>query len=502
VHKLKLQAVRTRQKERDEMRETDKTTKTTTQATGTVHAVRGAVVDVVFAEGPLPPINAALVVERKENAALILEVHSHLDLTSLRAVAFQSTAGLARGVAVRATGMPVVVPVGDAVLGRLVDVVGHPQDDGPPLPADTPRRSIHARPPSLRVQTRTTEVFETGIKVIDLLTPMAQGGRAAMFGGAGVGTTVLVMELIRAMAEKYEGISVFAGVGERSREGHELLSEMQASGVLERTVLVYGQMNEPPGARWRAPLTALTISEYFRDQQQKNVLLLMDNVFRFVQAGAEVSSLLGRLPSRVGYQPTLASEVAGLQERIASVAGSAVTAIQAAYVPADDFTDPAVTTISSHMDCVIVLGRAQAAEGFYPAIDPLASSSTLLDPLVVGHAHYQTAEAVRQALARFRELTDIISLLGVEELSTQDRLIVKRARRLQRFLTQPFMVTEAFTGTPGTSVALRDTLNGCRAILEGAADDWAESSLYMVGTFADAREKEIAIRDTHLGATA
>jgi F-type H+-transporting ATPase subunit beta len=368
----------------------------------------------------------------------------------------------------------------------------NPQDNGPALPEDTPRRSIHAAPPLLRAQTSATEIFQTGIKVIDLLTPMAQGGKAAMFGGAGVGKTVLVMELIRAMVEKYEGISVFAGIGERSREGHELLTEMQGSGVLERTVLVYGQMNEPPGARWRAALTALTVSEYFRDQQHRNVLLLMDNVFRFVQAGAEVSSLLGRLPSRVGYQPTLATEVARLEERIASVAGSAVTAIQAVYVPADDFTDPAVTTISGHMDCVIMLSRSQAAEGFYPAIDPLASSSILLDPLVVGEEHYQIAEAVRQALARFRELSDIISLLGVEELGAADRLIVKRARRLQRFLTQPFMVTEAFTGTPGASVPLADTLSGCRAILDGAADGWSESSLYMVGTLEDARGKEAA----------
>jgi F-type H+-transporting ATPase subunit beta len=464
------------------------------QPEGVVHAVRGAVVDVVFAGTELPQINSALVVEWDRATPLILEVHSHLDLTTLRAVAFQSTAGLARGVVVRATGGPVAVPVGKAVLGRLLDVVGDPQDNGPALPPDTPRRSIHALPPLLNAQTRTNDVFETGIKVIDLLTPMAQGGKAAMFGGAGVGKTVLVMELIRAMVEKYEGISVFAGIGERSREGHELLTEMKGSGVLERTVLVYGQMNEPPGARWRAALTALTISEHFRDQQHRNVLLLMDNVFRFVQAGAEVSSLLGRMPSRVGYQPTLATEVAGLQERIASVAGSAVTAIQAVYVPADDFTDPAVTTISSHMDSVIVLSRAQAAEGFYPAIDPLSSSSMLLDPMVVGKDHYQTAEAVRQALARFRELTDIISLLGVEELGTTDRLIVKRARRLQRFLTQPFMVTEAFTGTPGASVPLADTLAGCRAILDGAADDWAESSLYMVGTLEDARKKEAAAK--------
>jgi F-type H+-transporting ATPase subunit beta len=466
---------------------------------GVVHAVRGAVVDVVFAAGDLPAINSALIVAWDRPAPLILEVHSHLDQTTVRAVAFQSTSGLARGVAVTATGAPVTVPVGKAVLGRVLDVVGAPQDNAGALPDDTPRRSIHAPPPPLQSQTRTTDVFETGIKVIDLLTPMAQGGKAAMFGGAGVGKTVLVMELIRAMVEKYQGISVFAGIGERSREGHELLTEMQGSGVLERTVLVYGQMNEPPGARWRTAMTALTVSEYFRDHQHRNVLLLMDNVFRFVQAGAEVSSLLGRMPSRVGYQPTLATEVARLQERIASVAGSAVTAIQAVYVPADDFTDPAVTTISSHMDCVIVLSRAQAAEGFYPAIDPLASSSILLDPLVVGKTHYEVAEAVRQALARFRELADIISLLGIEELSTADRLLVKRARRLQRFLTQPFMVTEAFTGTRGASVPLADTLAGCRAILDGVADDWAESALYMVGTIEDARRKNAAQTATGTG---
>jgi len=468
----------------------DEQTQTAAQAMahGSVVSVRGAVVDVVFAGG-LPPINDALHVLWSAGTPLTLEVQSHLDQNTVRTVAFQSTAGLSRGVAVQAMGGPVAVPVGPAILGRLLDVVGAIRDDGPALPGDTPRRSIHAAPPALSAQTRTTEVFETGIKVIDLLTPMAQGGKAAMFGGAGVGKTVLVMELIRAMVEGYDGISVFSGVGERSREGHELLTEMQGSGVLDRTVLVYGQMNEPPGARWRAPMTALTISEYFRDTRHQNVLLLMDNIFRFVQAGAEVSSLLGRLPSRVGYQPTLATEVAELQERIASVAGSSVTAIQAVYVPADDFTDPAVTTISSHMDCVIVLSRAQAAEGFYPAIDPLASSSMLLDPLVVGDDHYQVAEAVRQALARFRELTDIISLLGVEELGQADRLIVKRARRLQRFLTQPFMVTEAFTGIPGARVTLADTLEGCRAILDGAADDWDESALYMVGTLADAEAK-------------
>ena len=456
--------------------------------------------DVEFPGADLPAINTALIVDWDQPSRLDLEVQNHLDLNTVRAVAFQSTAGLARGVEVFPTDGPICVPVGKAVLGRLLDVLGDPKDDGPALPLDTPRRPIHAASPALVSQARTIDVFETGIKVIDLLTPMAQGGKAAMFGGAGVGKTVLVMELIHAMEEKYQGISVFAGIGERSREGHELLTEMMASHVLERTVLVYGQMNEPPGARWRAPLTALTISEYFRDQQHRNVLLLMDNVFRFVQAGAEVSSLLGRQPSRVGYQPTLASEVAGLQERIASVAGSAVTAIQAVYVPADDFTDPAVTTISSHTDCAVILSRAQAAEGFYPAIDPLSSSSVLLDPSVVGDEHYRIAEAVRQTLARFKELNDIISLLGIEELGAADRQIVKRARRLQRFLTQPFMVTRAFTGKPGASVKLTDTLAGCRAILEGETDDWAESSLYMVGTLEDARQKEAAAAGAYAAA--
>ena len=342
-------------------------------------------------------------------------------------------------------------------------------------------------------ESSATEMFETGIKVIDLLAPLAQGGKAAMFGGAGVGKTVLVMELIHAMVEKYKGISVFAGVGERSREGHELLTEMQSSGVLARTVLVYGQMNEPPGARWRAPLSALTIAEYFRDQKHQNVLLLMDNVFRFVQAGAEVSSLLGRLPSRVGYQPTLASEVAALQERIASVAGASVTAIQAVYVPADDFTDPAVTAISAHMDSTIMLSRELAAEGFYPAIDPLASSSALLDPIVVGDEHYRLAERAREVLARFKELQDIISLLGVEELGAADRSIVKTGPSAAA-LPQPALRRHRGVHRERRDAAFRalQTLAGCRAILDGETDEWAESSLYMVGDLDEARGKEAA----------
>jgi F-type H+/Na+-transporting ATPase subunit beta len=379
--------------------------------------------------------------------------------------------------------------VGEAVLGRLIDVSGRVQDQGAPFPDNTPRLPIHRSPPPLATQTAATTVFETGVKVIDLLVPLAFGGKAAMFGGAGVGKTVLLMELIHAMVERYQGISVFAGIGERSREGHELWLDMRESGVLPRTALVFGQMNEPPGARWRVGLTALTIAEHFRDAKRQNVLLLVDNVFRFVQAGAEVSGLLGRLPSRVGYQPTLATEVAALQERIASVAGAAITAIEAVYVPADDFTDPAVTTISGHLDSNIVLSRSMAAEGMYPAIDPLASSSILLDPLVVGTEHFTLAGRVREAIAHYRELADVIALLGVEELGAADRLIVARARKLLRFLTQPFAVTEAFTGLAGRSVPLTDTLAGCRAILDGAADEWPESAFYMLGNIDEARQR-------------
>ncbi len=458
---------------------------------GRVVALRGPVIDVTFKIG-LPPIEQALRVEWDQPGPLLAEVQSHLDYTTVRAVALQPTAGLRRGTPVQATGGPITMPVGDAVLGRLLDVTGEVKDLGAALPADTIRWPIHRRPPPLAAQTGTGAIFETGIKVIDLLVPLAQGGKAAMFGGAGVGKTVLVMELIHAMVEKYHGISVFAGIGERSREGHELLHDMRDSGVLGRTVLVYGQMNEPPGARWRVGLSAVTVAEYFRDQKHQNVLLLMDNVFRFVQAGSEVSGLLGRLPSRVGYQPTLATEVAALQERIASVAGASITAIEAVYVPADDFTDPAVTAISSHLESAIVLSRGMAAEGIYPAVDPLASSSVLLDPLVVGAEHYSTAERARETLAHWRELRDVIALLGTEELGVQDRQIVARARRLQRFLTQPFAVTEAFTGVTGRSVPLADTIAGCRAILDGEADEWPESALYMIGGLEEARQTATA----------
>lgn len=454
--------------------------------------MRGAVLDIVFPSGPLPAINEILRVEWDQSAALLAEVQAHLDEKTVRAIALATTSGLARGVRVTATGAALSVPVGEAVLGRLLDVAGNLCDGGPPLPPGTPFWPIHREAPPLAEHKAAAGLFETGIKVIDLLVPLAQGGKAAMFGGAGVGKTVLVMELIHAMVQRYQGISVFAGIGERSREGEELLTEMKRSDVLARSVLVFGQMNEPPGARWRVGLTALTIAEYFRDQLHQNVLLLIDNVFRFVQAGSEVSGLLGRLPSRVGYQPTLATDVAALQERIASVAGAAITAIEAVYVPADDFTDPAVTAISSHLDSAIVLSRSMAAEGIYPAVDPLASSSVLLDPLVVGTEHAEIAERVRETIAHYVELKDIIALLGVEELSQQDRRIVARARRLQRFLTQPFVVTEAFTGTKGRSVSLAETLAGCRAILEGETDDWMESSLYMIGTLEEAEQRETA----------
>ncbi|MGA0585547.1 F0F1 ATP synthase subunit beta [Dyella sp. KRB-257] len=459
---------------------------------GQLTAVRGAVLDVRFARPPLPAVGEALHVLRDDDVPLLLEVTSQLSATDVRAIALRSTEGVARDLRVQALGKPLQVPVGPAVLGRLLDVTGQLGDDGPALPADVPRRPIHRAPPPLSAQSGTSTLFTTGLKVIDLLTPLVQGGKAAMFGGAGVGKTVLVMELIHAMVERYQGISVFAGVGERSREGHEMLLDMRNSGVLDHTVLVYGQMNEPPGARWRVPFTALTMAEHFRDERRQNVLLLMDNIFRFVQAGSEISGLLGRQPSRVGYQPTLADEVAALQERIVSVDGVAVTAIEAVYVPADDFTDPAVTALASHVDSMVVLSREMAAQGMYPAIDPIASSSIMLDADLLGERHVHIATEVRRVIEHYRQLQDVIALLGMDELGADDRRLVERARRLQRFLTQPFAVTEAFTGMPGRSVALADTLDGCQAILDGECDGWRESSLYMVGTLDEARAKEAA----------
>lgn len=458
---------------------------------GKVSRVSGSVVDITFPQGELPKINNALEIGWDGPHKLIAEVQQHISRRTVRSVAMQETSGLQCGVTVRDTGKPICVPTGADVLGRLINVVGDPIDHGKPFGPEVSYQPIHGKAPKLSAQTAKPAPFMTGIKVIDLLAPLAQGGKAAMFGGAGVGKTVLIMELIRTTVENYAGISVFAGIGERSREGHELWLELQRSGVLDRTALVFGQMNESPGARWRVGMTALTIAEHFRDVKHQNVLFLIDNVFRFVQAGGEVSGLLGRLPSSVGYQPTLATEIAELEERIASVQGGAITSIQAVYVPADDFTDPAVSETFKHLDSSIVLSREMASEGLYPAIDPLASTSSTLDPRIVGDEHYGIAEEVRRLIEHYRELREIISLLGMEELSAADRAAVRRARRLIRFLTQPFGVTAQFTGLKGALVALAETLRGCRAILDGEADDWAESSLYMVSDLEDARRKEM-----------
>lgn len=463
-----------------------------TGPTGRVAGVDGSVVDVVFVADRLPAVNEALVVEWNRPRPLVLEVQSHRGPGRVRCVAIEDTDGLACGVAVRATGEPIKVPVGPAVQGRMLDIAGQVIDGGPPLQDDIPRWPIHRNPPPLALRRSATEPFLSGIKVIDLLAPLAYGGKAAMFGGAGVGKTVLITELIRQVAERYHGSSVFAGVGERSREGHELWTDLRKHGVLDRTALLFGQMNEPPGARWRLALAAMTVAEYIRDEMGRDVLLLIDNVFRFVQAGSEVSGLLGRLPSRVGYQPTLATEIAELEERIASLSGAAVTSIQAVYVPADDFTDPAVAAIFTHIDSSIVLSRDMAAEGLYPAVDPLASTSTLLQPAIVGQRHYEVADQSRRLIQRYRELQEVIALLGLEELSAADRRAVARARRLIRFLTQPFSVTSQFTGRPGASVSLEDTIDGCAAILDGEADDWDEASLYMIGTIEEARRREAA----------
>lgn len=464
------------------------------QLTGHISAVRGAVIDVRFAGSVLPHVEDALAIDAP-SGVLLAEVQAHAGPGLVRAIVLQSTDGLQRGTPVRSLGGPLTVPVGDALLGRLLDVAGNTTDGRAPLPRELPQWPLHRAPPPFAAQTAASRIFETGIKVIDLLAPIPQGGKAGMFGGAGVGKTVLVMELIRAIVETYKGVSVFGGIGERTREGHELLTDMQRSGVIDRTVMVFGQMNEPPGARWRVAMTALTVAEYFRDEKHQNVLLLMDNVFRFVQAGAEVSGLLGRLPSRVGYQPTLATEVAALQERIASVDGASLTAIEAVYVPADDFTDPAVAAISAHLDSIVVLSRAMAAEGMYPAVDPLRSSSRLLDPALAGREHYRIAQDVRRLIAHYRELQDIIALLGIDELGTEDRRMVQRARRLLRFLTQPFLVTQAFTGMPGRSVPLADTLRGCDAIIRGDCDDMQERAFYMVGDLDDARARDKALKE-------
>jgi len=443
--------------------------------------VVGVVVDAEFASGDLPGIHDALLVQRDEGPPLVLEVQEHIDPRTVRAIAMDTTAGLRRGLTVMDTGHPIRVPVGPATLGRVFNVLGMPID-GLPDPEVLDRAPIHTDSPPLREQRVAATPFVTGLKAIDLLTPYPRGGKIGLFGGAGVGKTMLMIELMRHTISEHSGIVLFAGVGERSREGNELWLEMQHSGVLASTVLVFGQMNEPPGARLRVPLTAMTMAEYFRDHERREVLLFIDNIFRYIQAGAEVSALLGRLPSAVGYQPTLTTEMGELQERITTTSRGSITSIQAIYIPADDLTDPAVVATFAHLDAATILSRRQASQGFYPAIEPLESSSSLLAPASVGEEHYAIATEVRALLARYQELQDIIAILGLDELSDEDRLAVSRARRLQRFLTQPFFVSEPFTGMPGRYVPLEETLRGFREILEGRYDHIPEQAFYMTGT--------------------
>ena len=450
---------------------------------GRVTRVRGSVVDVVF-DGELPGLLEALNVHVDDEKQIPLEVQQHLDEHTVRTIALTFTAGLQRGMRTERTGGPVEVPVGEGVIGHMLNVFGKPLDVEQ-LDEDIPHRPIHRDPPPFRSQGAAEEMFETGIKIIDLLAPISRGGKAGMFGGAGVGKTVLIQELIRNTLTAQRGVSVFAGVGERTREALDLWEEMQETGAVKNTALVFGQMNEPPGARFRVAQSAVTIAEYFRDEMQRDVLLFMDNLYRFVQAGMEVSGLLGRLPSRVGYQPTLAMDIGALQERIGSTDAGSITSIQAVYVPADDLTDPAVAHIFQHLDSSIVLSRDMAAQGLYPAVDPLESSSKLLDPILVGEEHVVLADQVRQVIAQYRDLKDIISMLGIEELSEEDRRTVERARRITRFLAQPFHTTEHFIGKKGATVPLEKTLEGCRQILEGKYDDRPESDFYMIGSLDD-----------------
>jgi F-type H+/Na+-transporting ATPase subunit beta len=450
----------------------------TKSTTGTITQIIGAVVDVSFAGSKLPAVLDALKIEREGND-LILEVASHLNHQTVRAIAMGSTDGLQRGTAVIATGAPISTPVGEEVLGRMLNVVGAPIDNAGEVKGKT-FYPIHRGAPEFTELSTQTEIFETGIKVIDLICPIAKGGKVGLFGGAGVGKTVLITELIRNIAAEHGGYSVFAGVGERTREGNDLYHEMKGSGVLDKTSLVFGQMNEPPGARARVALTGLAIAEYFRDQG-KDLLLFIDNIFRFTQAGSEVSALLGRMPSAVGYQPTLSTEMGNLQERITSTKTGSITSVQAVYVPADDLTDPAPATTFAHLDSTVVLNRALTEIGIYPAVDPLDSTSTILDPRIVGQEHYDVARGVQRILQRYKDLQDIIAILGMEELSDEDKLTVSRARRIQRFLSQPFFVGEPFTGIPGQYVNLADTVRSFKEILDGKHDDKPEQAFYMKG---------------------
>ena len=457
---------------------------------GTIVQVIGVVVDVQFSKESLPAIYEALTVPSQaiENGSLVLEVASQLGDWRVRAIALGPTDGLMRGAQVTATGSPIRVPVGKKTLGRIFNVVGETLDNKGALPKETKTYPIHRSAPTLAQQSTQQEVLETGIKVIDLIAPYVKGGKVAIFGGAGVGKTVLIQELIHNVAEVHGGVSVFAGVGERSREGNDLWRDMKESGVIDKTALVFGQMNEPPGARLRVALTGLTMAEYFRDEEGQDVLLFIDNIFRFAQAGSEVSALLGRIPSAVGYQPTLASEMGALQERITSTKKGSVTSVQAVYVPADDYTDPAPVATFAHLDSSISLERAIAEQGLYPAVDPLSSNSRILEPGVVGEDHYRVARGVQRVLQRYKDLQDIIAILGMEELSEEDKLTVSRARKIQRFLTQPMFVAEAFTAKEGKYVTREETVRGFKEILDGKHDSKPEQSFYMVGTIDEVKQ--------------
>ncbi|MGE0156671.1 MAG: F0F1 ATP synthase subunit beta [Geobacter sp.] len=462
------------------------------QNIGKISQVIGAVVDVEFEPGKLPEIYHALrvtnpAIDDRENN-LVLEVAQHLGENSVRTIAMDSTDGLKRGQEVIDTGKQICAPVGRKTLGRIMNVIGEPVDEMGPI-GNEKEYAIHREAPAFEDQSTKVEAFTTGIKVVDLLAPYARGGKIGLFGGAGVGKTVLIMELINNIAKQHGGFSVFAGVGERTREGNDLWMEMKESGVLDKAALVYGQMNEPPGARARVALTALSVAEYFRDEENQDVLLFIDNIFRFTQAGSEVSALLGRIPSAVGYQPTLATEMGELQERITSTKKGSITSVQAIYVPADDLTDPAPATAFAHLDATTVLSRQIAELGIYPAVDPLDSTSRILDPQVIGEEHYAVARSVQYVLQKYKDLQDIIAILGMDELSEEDKLVVARARKIQRFLSQPFHVAEAFTGSPGKYVELKDTIKGFQEIVAGKHDNLPEQAFYMVGSIEEAIEK-------------
>jgi F-type H+-transporting ATPase subunit beta len=452
---------------------------------GAVVSVRGSVIDVRF-DHDLPPIHNML--SAGKDGQIAIEVLAQRDSRHVRGIALTSTQGLARGTKVHDCGGPLKVPIGKEIRSRMFDVFGNTIDREPPLP-EGERRSIHRAPPPLAQRSSKSEVFETGIKVIDVLVPLERGGKAGLFGGAGVGETVLFTEMIHNMVSHHEGVSIFCGIGERCREGEELHREMKEAGVLENMVMVFGQMNEPPGSRFRVGHAALTMAEYFRDDEHRDVLLLVDNIFRFIQAGMEVSGLMGQMPSRLGYQPTMGTELSGLEERIANTESGAITSIQAVYVPADDFTDPAAVHTFSHLSSSIVLSRKRASEGLFPAIDPLQSSSKMATPGIVGDRHYELAQEIRRTLAQYGELKDIITMLGLEQLSPEDRKVVARARRLERFLTQPFFTTEQFTGMTGKLVSLADALDGCQRILNDEFKDYPESAVYMIGAIDEAKKK-------------